>query len=105
VADPSDSFAGRVTAVVDISKAYARQEVVGPLKHLGRFVGLGLAGAVFLGLGAIMLALALLRFLQEDAGSWTTGNWSWLPYLLVSIPLALAAVLALSRIPKVWSQR
>ena len=68
--------------VVDLIKAYARQETVDPLKGAGRWVGLGLAGSILLMIGGIALTLALLRFLQEEGGSWTTGNLSWLPYLI-----------------------
>ncbi len=39
-------------------------------------------------LGGISMTLALLRLLQEEGGSWTTGNLSWLPYVIT-----LAAVL------------
>ncbi len=68
--------------VVDLIKAYARQETVDPLKGAGRWVGLGLAGSILLMIGGIAMTLALLRFLQEEGGSWTTGNLSWLPYLI-----------------------
>jgi hypothetical protein len=51
-----------VTELVDMSKAYLRQETIEPAKRLGRFAGLGLgAGAVFavaalfVGLGAYAL--------------------------------------------------
>jgi hypothetical protein len=51
-----------VTELVDMSKAYLRQETIEPAKRLGRFAGLGLgaglvfaAAALFVGLGAYAL--------------------------------------------------
>ena len=82
--------------VVDLIKAYARQETVDPLKGAGRWVGLGLAGSILLMIGGVALTLALLRFLQEEGGSWTTGNLSWLPYIITFVVLIVViAVLAL----------
>ncbi|MEM9465324.1 MAG: phage holin family protein [Actinomycetota bacterium] len=75
--------------LVDLIKAYARQETVDPLKGAGRWVGLGLAGSILLMVGGIALTLALLRFLQEEGGSWTTGNLSWLPYLITFVALVV----------------
>ena len=82
--------------VVDLIKAYARQETVDPLKGAGRWVGLGVAGSLLLMIGGIAMTLALLRFLQEEGGSWTTGNLSWLPYIITFVVLIVViAVLAL----------
>lgn len=44
---------------------YAKQETIDPLKRLGRYLGFGLGGALALGLGVLLLLLALLRGLQE----------------------------------------
>jgi hypothetical protein len=82
--------------VVDLIKAYAKQETVDPLKGAGRWVGLGLAGSVLLMVGGTAMTLAVLRFLQEEGGSWTTGNLSWLPYLITfAVLMVTIAVLAL----------
>ena len=86
--------------VVDLIKAYARQETVDPLKGAGRWVGLGLAGSILLMIGGVALTLALLRFLQEEGGSWTTGNLSWLPYLITFGALTVTIVLLALRINK-----
>ena len=68
---------------------YAKQETVDPLRSLGRFLALGLAGAVLLGLGGVFLVVGTLRVLQEETGGAFDGNWSFVPYV---ITLAAAAV-------------
>ena len=65
-----------VADLLDLIKNYARQETTEPLKGAGRWIGFGLLGSVLLMLGGIALTLALLRFLQEEGGSWMTGNLS-----------------------------
>ena len=82
----------------DLVVAYAKQETVDPLKSLGRFVLWGLAGAVFLSLGTILLALAAVRAAQGETGSHLTGNLSWLPYLAGIILAGLVIALAAARI-------
>ena len=82
----------------DLVVGYARQETVEPLKGIGRFVAFGVAGSVFVGVGVVLLLLAGLRALQEEAADTFDGNWSWAPYgitlvaTIVVIALAVAAV-------------
>jgi hypothetical protein len=82
----------------ELTKSYARQETIDPLKGIGRYLALGVAGALALGIGVILLMLAGLRALQTETGSTFTGNWSWLPYLIVLVVAALLVALAISRI-------
>lgn len=84
----------------ELTRTYARQQTLDPLKGLRRFVAYGVAGALCLGIGLVALVLAGLRALQTETGSTFTGNLSWIPYLLVLIGAALVAVLALSRITR-----
>jgi len=86
--------------VVDLVKAYAKQETLDPLKGAGRWVAMGLLGSVLLIVGAMSLMLALLRFLQEEGGSTVTGNLSWLPYLATLVFLAVVIGLLAVRITK-----
>jgi Putative Actinobacterial Holin-X, holin superfamily III len=79
---------------VDLVVAYAKQETLGPLRGLGRFIGFGVSGSVFLALGLLILLLAMLRALQTETGSTFRGNLSWAPYLITAA-VALA-VLGLS---------
>lgn len=87
-----------VSELVDLTKAYAKQETVDPLKGVGRYLGYGAAGAVLLGIGVILLMLAALRALQAETGTTFTGNWSWAPYLIVLVAAVVVIGLALSRI-------
>ena len=82
-----------VSELRDLVVAYVKQETVAPLKTLGRWVGFGLAGSLLLGFGVVFLAMSGLRALQEETGSTFTGNWSWVPYVLVVFALALGGAL------------
>ena len=84
----------------DLIKNYARQETTEPLKGAGRWIGFGLLGSVLLMLGGIAMTLAVLRFIQEEGPSWTTGNLSWLPYLATLGVLAVSIGLLAWRITK-----
>jgi Putative Actinobacterial Holin-X, holin superfamily III len=79
---------------VDLVVSYAKQETLGPLRGLGRFVAFGAMGSVCLALGLLILLLALLRALQTETGSTFRGNFSWAPYLITAA--AALAVLGLS---------
>ena len=82
-----------VAEVADLVKAYARQELLGPLQGAGRWVSMGLAGSLALAVGVILLLLSLLRALQTETGTVFAGSLSWIPYLIVAA--ALAGVIAL----------
>lgn len=81
--------------------AYVRQETLDPLKALGRFLGFGVAGALLVSIGALLLTLGALRAIQTEAGVHLSGNLTWVPYFgAVILALAIAG-LAASRIGKV----
>ena len=80
----------------ELVKAYAKQETVGPLKGIGRSVAFGVGGSIVLAVGVVLLALALLRALQSETGTTFTGSWSWAPYLLTLVGLAVVIALALA---------
>jgi hypothetical protein len=81
----------------DLVRGYAKQEAVGPLKGIGRFLAFGAAGSVTLGTGIVLLVIAGLRALQTETGSAFDGNWSFVPYLAVLVACAVVVVLALSK--------
>lgn len=87
-----------VSELKDLTVDYAKQETIDPLKNLTRFIGVGIPSLFMVGLGVAMLGLALLRGLQTETGSRFTGNWSWLPYLLAALPLAIGAGLSVRAI-------
>jgi hypothetical protein len=88
------------TELWGLTKDYARQETIDPIKGVGRYLGYGAAGALLLSIGVILLMLAGLRALQTETGDWLDGSLSWLPYLIVLAVAALLVAWAVSRISK-----
>jgi hypothetical protein len=72
---------------------YVKQETIVPLRQLGRYVGFGIAGALMLGTGTLLLAVGGLRALQTETGSTFTGDWSWAPYGIVVVALFFGGAL------------
>lgn len=60
---------------------YVKQETLDPLRGLGRFLALGLAGMVVTGIGLVLLVLGGLRLLQTETGDAFRGHLSFLPYV------------------------
>jgi hypothetical protein len=89
-----------VTELWDLVRDYAKQELISPVKGLGRWVGLGIAGSFCLGLGGVLVVLAALRALQTESGDAFDGNLTFVPYLIVLIGCGALAGLAASRIGK-----
>ena len=83
-----------------LTKDYARQETVDPMKGVGRYLAYGSAGALLGGVGVIVLLLAGLRALQTETGSTFTGNLSWIPYLIVLVVAGALAAFAVTRIAR-----
>jgi hypothetical protein len=86
-----------VTEVWELVRGYAVQEIKEPLVGAGRFVGYGLAGALLVGIGSSLVALALLRFLQTETGTVFDGHLSFVPYLVVAAACAVVIAIAASR--------
>jgi predicted cobalt transporter CbtA len=84
----------------DLVRAYAKQETIEPAKGLGRFVAFGVAGSLLLGIGTVLLVLAVLRVLQDETGTIFDGNWSWAPYLLTLVICVAVIGAALSAVRK-----
>jgi hypothetical protein len=43
------------------------------------------AGSAVIGFGVLLLLLGVLRLLQDETGTALSGDWSWVPYLVVSV--------------------
>ena len=80
-----------VRELQELVVAYAKQETVEPLKGMARYAGLGIAGALLVGVGVAFMSVGMLRALQTQRGWAVHGNWSWVPYLAVVIALVLLA--------------
>jgi hypothetical protein len=96
----SKSMPEVATELWGLTKDYARQETVEPLKGVGRYLGYGAAGALLLAVGVILLMLAGLRALQTETGDALDGNLSWLPYLIVLVVASALVGWAVTRISK-----
>lgn len=89
--------------LVELVIAYAKQETIGPLRSLGRFVAFGVLGAIFVAIGGFLLALAALRVLQSELAGPLGGNLSWVPYLggiFVAMIFVVAAAALMVRKPR-----
>ncbi len=64
---------------------YLKQETIEPLKGLGRFLYMGIAGSFFLAGGILLILIGILRLLQTETGTALTGDWSWAPYAVVVV--------------------
>ena len=82
-----------VTELRDLVVNYLKQQTLVPLQQLGRYIGYGLGGSLLLGFGVVFLAMAGLRALQTETGDTFTGDWSWVPYLIMIFVLVLGAAL------------
>lgn len=89
-----------VAELWELTRDYARQETIDPLKGLGRYLAYGLTGGLLVSIGLVLLLLSLLRVLQTQTDTTFTGNWSWAPYLIVLAVGGVFVLLAVSRISK-----
>jgi hypothetical protein len=79
---------------------YAKQETIDPLKSIGRYLKLGLGGAVLLTLGLVFGVLAILRVLQQETGAHLTGSWNFVPYLVATVFCILVIGLCVRSVTK-----
>jgi hypothetical protein len=70
---------------------YLKQETVQPLRGLGRFLYMGIAGSFCLAGGILLILIGILRLLQTETGTALTGDWSWVPYVSVMV-LGIAVI-------------
>jgi hypothetical protein len=89
-----NGLAGEAKDLAQLLQNYAKQETLGPLKGVGRYIAFGVAGSIALCIGITLLILAGLRALQTQTGSALTGNLSWIPYFVMVV--AAGAVIGLA---------
>jgi hypothetical protein len=77
---------------------YLKQETLEPLRGLGRFLYMGIAGSFFLAGGILLILVGVLRLLQTETGTALTGDWSWVPYAVVIVLGLLVIAVAVWRI-------
>ncbi len=85
-----------VIELIDLSKAYLRQEALEPARRLGRQAGFGLGAAVLFAIGSLLLSVAGLRLLNQTLLP-SSALWSVLGYAIVAlVAAAVTGVLAWS---------
>ena len=93
--------AGQISQVIELVKDYARQETLVPIKGAGRWLAAGVAGAVLIGTGCVLLVLGALRMVQNEFGKSFRGSWvSLLPYLFAFVASLAVMGIAAWRISK-----
>lgn len=88
------SLPGLVRDLKELTVRYAKQETLDPLKNLLWFTGYGVAGSFCIGIGVVLLALAMLRALQEETGDHLTNHLTWVPYLAILVGCLIVVALA-----------
>ncbi len=94
-----ESLPAEFKELIDLVVTYAKQQTLEPLKQLGRWVAFGLAGALLVGVGFLLVGLGVLRALQGDpsVARHLAGHWSWVPYLVTVVLLGAVIALMVSR--------
>jgi hypothetical protein len=80
---PSQETPSTIGEVVDLVRAYVRQQTISPLRGAGRWVVFGLFGGFLLIIGLVFLAIGGLRALQTMSAF--DDEWSFVPYFAVLI--------------------
>jgi hypothetical protein len=94
------SFSDLIDEFVGMTITYVKQETVDPIRALGRFLGLGLAAAVLISIGWLVLALAVVRLLQAETTPHLGGSFTWVPYIGGILTAVGGAAWAVNRIMK-----
>jgi hypothetical protein len=102
---PDKSLPTLASELWELVVGYLKQETLDPLKGLGKFVGLGIAGAAVLSIGLVFLAIALLRLLQFETDGHLSGNLSWIPYVITLVAVVLVAGFSAMRITAASKKR
>ncbi|MEO7557343.1 MAG: hypothetical protein ABIV94_12150 [Acidimicrobiales bacterium] len=105
MADEQKSIAQVLRELWELLVTYGKQETLGPLKGLGRFIGWGIVGSVMTSIGVVLLTLAGLRAMQTHTGEHLTGNLRWVPYAPALVLLGALIALTVSVIKPKGSKR
>lgn len=78
-----------ISELIELVRAYAKQETIGELRGTGRWLAWGAVGGISILLGLLFTLIGVLRLLQSTVFDGSTA-FSWIPYFIV---LGLALVL------------
>ena len=65
-----------------------------------RWIGAGIAGAILLGLGLLLLLMGVLRLPQDVGEAVFDYKWSFIPYVIVLVITVAIVALVASRIKR-----
>ena len=88
-----------VSELIDLVRAYAKQETIGELRGTGRWLAWGAVGGISILLGLLFVLVGVLRLLQSTIFEGSSGL-SWAPYFIVLILTIVLVVFSQSRIRK-----
>lgn len=83
-----------ISEIYQLTKDYAVQETLLPLKGLGKYVLYGVGSAIIGGVGVILVIIGILRLLQSETGGHFTGSLTWIPYLITLVVALVCIALA-----------
>ena len=86
----NETLSQKISEFKSLLIAYAKQEIQFPLKALLKWVLLGLLGSVFIIIGVLLVALGLLRLLQDQIPLFDNGL-SFVPYCITALALIVIA--------------
>ncbi len=96
MSEPRSTYT-QVEELIDLIKAYIKQETVDPLRTLGKRFGLGIAAALLFGISAVFFSLAVLRGIQRYMGFVNRGIVSVVPYVGVALLPGLTEFVVISK--------
>lgn len=87
------------TELIDLVRAYAKQETIGELRGTGRWLAWGAVGGISILLGLLFVLIGVLRLLQSTLFEGSSGM-SWAPYFIVLALTVVLVIFSQSRIRK-----
>ncbi len=97
-ASPPQSIPEIVNDLKELLVDYTKQQTIDPLRPVGSALKRGIPGGLLVGFGGFFLALGVLRGLQLLEQM--QGFWSFAPYLIVTVLLAVWSGLLIRKIGK-----
>jgi len=88
-----------ISELIDLVRAYAKQETIGELRGTGRWLAWGALGGVSILLGLLFVLVGILRLLQSTVFDGSSAM-SWAPYFIVLALTIALVVFSQSRIRK-----
>jgi len=88
-----------ISELIDLVRAYAKQETIGELRGTGRWLAWGAIGGFSVLLGLLFVLVGVLRLLQSTLFE-GSSTMSWAPYFIVLALTVVLVVFSQSRIRK-----